>query len=109
MTTTYDERAAASAAFLDETMIAWDAQIDVARLDMARGADCIGGQLCGNYSIFAALMQPWGSLEQSGFNPDASVPGERAELTAAWRRLIAARRFDRGAINPTLLAEVVVA
>ena len=101
--TTYEERVAAGAALLDEKFPGWDAQIDLATLDIQRYTQCIGGQLCGTYWIFQEWIEPWGREERASFNSEAGVD-DPAELTAAWRRHIAVRRFAHGALKPTLLA-----
>jgi hypothetical protein len=101
-TATYDERAAAGAALLDIVMPRWDDKIDLAELDMASYKRCIGGQLCGTYAAFTDMLTLDQRWELPAFNPDISR-NEQGALTAAWRRLIAGRRFDRGALRPELL------
>jgi hypothetical protein len=102
-TTNFDERTAAGAALLDTVMPRWDAKIDLAELDMASYARCIGGQLCGTYAAFADMLGLEDTSVVPSFNPDMGR-SENAPLTAAWRRLIAGRRFDRGALRAELLA-----
>jgi hypothetical protein len=106
-TTSFDERAAAGAALLDTVMPKWDEKIDLAELDMASYGHCVGGQLCGTYAAFADMLGLEDTSVIPSFNPDLAQE-ENGPLTAAWRRLIAGRRFDRGALRPSLLAEVAV-
>lgn len=100
--TTIAERVAAGAAFLDEHEPGWDQRIDLGRLDIAAGCSCILGQLHGDYGV---------GLSDSGVI-DVDVPGyhlpeeaygfvwigidseitEIRDLTAEWKRLIAARQ-----------------
>ena len=101
--TTYDERAAAGAALLDAQMPNWEERIDLATLDMASWCRCIGGQLYGSYDRFSEALTLTERPELSAFNPDMRDL-ENEPLTDAWRRLIAERRFQRGAIKAELLA-----
>lgn len=89
---TIAERVAAGAAWLDEHEPGWVDRIDLGRLNIRRCADCIGGQLGGWWSKFAARYD-----DEPGFNIyrlglDTLDLEEYPPLTAAWRDLITARR-----------------
>ena len=96
------ERVERGAALLDERIPGWWKHIDLSRLDVASGCDCVAGQLPGGYvKVADDLFGPGVTydseadhgFEAEGFGTDTA---EFAELTVAWRDLIEARRAGAG-------------
>lgn len=117
MTTDYEARVQRTAAWLDAAEPGWVDTIDTDRLDMASWRWCVAGQIeayhqpaerrgaytRATYAGFSHRHDLRAAPDiQAGFNADH--PDEAPELAQAWRRLIAERRFARGAIKPELLA-----
>lgn len=91
---TIEERVARGAAYLDATENDWPDRIDLDRLNLAVGVDCIWGQLVGGYWLRPKAVV---DAESFGFNPDYRLPDEKwveavDALTAEWRRVITERR-----------------
>jgi hypothetical protein len=89
------ERVERGAALLDEKRPGWWQFIDLDRLDIEDGCDCVAGQLDGTANYMRALRR----IGLSGSEADAVSHGfesgddeEYAGLTEAWRTLIARRR-----------------
>jgi hypothetical protein len=111
MSATIAERVAKGAALLDEKRPGWDAAIDLAVLDLESCRLCVIGQLFGAaYEMAWAGRWPDGGwlgpfsygVDALGLGPSLRAEfahgfdgrsGEYADLTAEWRRLIAARRL----------------
>jgi hypothetical protein len=96
------ERVAAGAALLDEKRPGWWRQVDLAVLDLEDCRLCVIGQLFGpewEYSRgsygagLAALGLDAGRYEEFAYGFDIENFREFADLTAEWRRLVAARRL----------------
>lgn len=113
----YDERVQQTAAWLDVVEPGWVDVIDLERLDLRSFRWCVGGQIEASYHnkdhkgrYVRARYADFARRHDLVNNPDilagfnADHPSESEELAAAWRRLIAERRFAGGAIKPELLA-----
>lgn len=94
-TTPAQEAAATGAAFLDERFPGWAEQIDLERLDLEAGCDCVLGQLyCdlpGTRNGFAKGVA-WLNIDFNEDGPDLIDLGfisgddyQYPELTAAWK------------------------
>jgi hypothetical protein len=91
---TIEERVARGAAYLDATENDWLTRIDLGRLNLLIGVDCIWGQLVGGYSLRPKEVDDG---EAFGFNADYRQPEDTwveavNELEAEWRRVITERR-----------------
>jgi hypothetical protein len=85
------------AALLDRHYAGWEDRIDPDRLDLGSSSDCVLGQLYGHYG--GGLVKVFGNMERVGVKVEhgftlgaAPASGHYVPLTAAWRRLIEARR-----------------
>ena len=87
----FAEEIARGAAFLDERVPDWRAQVDLERLYMPDPFNCVIGQVCGNY--YQDLDMSLGESTSHGFNIMWSGEDEIwDELTAEWREYIEATR-----------------
>lgn len=94
----YDSRAARGAVVLDEKVPGWDEKINLDTLNIYSINCCILSQLFGSYypgELGFSCYKPK-EIEDCGFtycggseDPDAE---KMVEITAAWKRLILARR-----------------
>ena len=96
-TQTIAERVAAGAAFLDEREPGWDKRIDLDKLSIGSGCNCVLGQLYQGFGLGLVATGLVDTIDQDvdlGFywDDEGTVREEVQDLTAAWQRLIAARR-----------------
>jgi hypothetical protein len=98
---TIAERVARGAALLDEREPGWWQRIDLETLDLGAPCHCVLGQLATDLEdptswlvILDRFDLTWvdDSDKQLGFNALTSSDRSYANLTAAWRELIEARR-----------------
>jgi hypothetical protein len=109
MNLTPEQRVANGAAWLDEDRPGWESKIDLARLDIASGIDCICGQvfadlassdhwMSGYFAVVGRLppllAAAW--VEQRGFYD--SDPETRYQLRHFWTLLIK-ERFSSGLLS----------
>lgn len=91
---TIEERVARGAALLDRIENDWPNRIDLDRLNLSIGIDCIWGQLVGGYWLRPAAAT---DAEALGFNADMRLADDAwlaalDALEAEWRRVITERR-----------------
>jgi hypothetical protein len=92
-------RVAAGASLLDQAAPGWEDRINLDRLNIASGTQCILGQLYGMYDRGQDVLRDRGYLDQGpslallGFT--AGYPNTGAGLKAAWKEAILARRHAK--------------
>ena len=84
------------AALLDKTRPGWADEIDVERLDLLDGCDCVLGQLHGGYEKGLEALGQFSDQASSAAHGFDGEDGQAtrevyAFLTAAWKRRIAKR------------------
>ena len=89
MTTEVLECVTRGAEMLDRQRPEWYREIDMARLNIASGKDCICGQLFGDYGVGARELGVTGEPHNYGFTGGAFRP--IPELNEAWREAVANR------------------
>jgi hypothetical protein len=103
---TVAQRVAAGAAWLDEHEPGWDQHIDLDRLDLSYGCNCILGQLESPNLLLAHQTEAyWVGRSRRGLSRERAAElgfatgdydrldvGAYAALTAEWRRVLTARR-----------------
>jgi hypothetical protein len=105
--TTIDDRVAAGAAWLDANRPGWWQRINLDTLDLGDPCRCVLGQEYGDFADGPEeLVDDTKSVVANGFDAldfwfvndrtPRDVLTELADLTAAWRALITARRTEAG-------------
>ncbi len=86
---------ARGAAYLDRVRPAWRSEIDVERLDISDGGDCVIGQLYGSFDLGIHRVMPFlqclfwrGWSKRHGFYPDYRNGILCSDLNAGWLRVI---------------------
>ena len=87
---TITERVERGAALLDEKMPGWWQRVDLGRLDIESGCNCVIGQL-GSYPETSEGFGLLSSLDDFTHGFDGGEPDDYRALTKAWRDLILAR------------------
>lgn len=103
MFTTYDKRVAKGVNFLDNIKADWREHVDVDKLDMSSGFDCIVGQVFGCYvklSLCLDISNPFfeaigfkvphsdSNLENDDYSDLDLIEVEYAWLENAWRDVL---------------------